>query len=125
MNCGLNPIALDSGVRFFGHSKGIPITVGIVAPDEDEDDGGDTGKPDPLASTTTLIDAGLVIDAGTVSVLELFAAAVPKGGAPDDPFGLAVWLKLGKTVVVAVMVLVSNLVSTRNTFLPRFCTELA
>lgn len=72
MNWGLSPLALSRPVPFVGHSKGIPITTGAEDPPEGE--GGETGKTEPLA--TRLIDAGLVMDAGTATVLAPLKAAV-------------------------------------------------
>jgi hypothetical protein len=65
-------LTLLEAVPFLGHSKGIPITT--LAEDPPVAEAGETGKTEPLA--TTVIDAGLVIDEGTVAVL---SAATPEG----------------------------------------------
>ena len=123
MNWGLSPLALSIPVPFFGHSKGIPMTTGTEDPPDAK--GGDTGRIEPLA--TKLIDAGLVMDTGTVTGLAPLRAAEPEGrisipteaeARAPEPNALAVTLRPTATVPVAVMVLVWYIVSTRNTLFP-------
>lgn len=85
MNWGLSAFPFVSAVPFAGHSNGIPTTTGGEEPGEDE--GGETGSIEPLA--TTLMDAGLVMDAGTVTVLAPFGAAAAEKSEPAEPIGVA------------------------------------